>query len=184
MLTYNDIYEALRKEKYSEQLQPLPKNFVNEVSSYLSEKKQVAEKKEDMFSDAIIKSKKQFENAISIFKEIILRRKKKLLNLAFIAKETGISKRDFETMLDFEKEMFDKIVKGMEDADKQMNDLMNGRQDKKSHVLVTFKDDVDGFLDSSGESIGPFDRGEMANLPEEIVEILKDAGKVEVVEGE
>src|SRR3989344_9332631 len=127
MLTYNDIYEALRKEKYSEQLQPLPKNFVNEVSSYLSEKKQVAEKKEDMFSDAIIKSKKQFENAISIFKEIILRRKKKLLNLAFIAKETGISKRDFENMLDFEKEMFDIIVKSLEESENKVSELMNGK---------------------------------------------------------
>jgi len=181
MLTYNDIYEALRREKYSEQLQPLPKSFINEVSNYLNEKKQVSEKKEDMFSDAIIKSKKQFENAISIFKEIILRRKKKLLNLAFIAKETGISKRDFETMLDFEKEMFDKIVKSMEEADKQMNDLMNGKQDKKNHLLVTFKDRVDEFLDAKGETIGPFDIGEMANLPEEIVGILKDAGKVNVM---
>lgn len=182
MLTYNDIYEALRKEKYSEQLQPLPKNFINEVSSYLKEKKQISEKKEDMFSDAIIKTKKQFENAVSIFKEIMLRRKKKLLNLAFIAKETGISKRDFENMLDFEKEIFDKIVKSMEDADKKINDLMNGKQEKKNHVLVTFKDKVDEFLDLNGEAIGPFDKGELANLPEEIVKILRDAGKVEVVE--
>ena len=26
MITYNDIYEASRKERYSEQLQKLPKN--------------------------------------------------------------------------------------------------------------------------------------------------------------
>jgi len=85
MITYNDIYEALRKEKYSEQLQPIDENFVKEVSVYLEEKKEVTEKKEDMFSDTIIKTKKQLENAISIFKELMLRRKKKLLNLAFIA---------------------------------------------------------------------------------------------------
>jgi len=41
MITYNDIYEAARKERYSTQLQPIPKNFVEEVSSYLKEKKEI-----------------------------------------------------------------------------------------------------------------------------------------------
>ena len=95
MITYNDIYESLRKEKYSENLQPLGKKFISEVADYLQEKKELADKKEDMFSEAIIKTKKQLENAISIFKELMMRRKKKLLNLAFIARETGISKKDF-----------------------------------------------------------------------------------------
>jgi len=35
MITYNDIYEALRRERYSEQLQGLGKNFVQDVASYL-----------------------------------------------------------------------------------------------------------------------------------------------------
>ena len=104
MITYNDIYEALRKERYSEQLQKIPKNFVQEVSAYIKEKKSITEKSEDMFSDTIIKTKKQLENAVSIFRELMLRRKKKLLQLAFVAAETGISKRDYENMLSFEKE--------------------------------------------------------------------------------
>lgn len=183
MLTYNDIYEALRKEKYSEQLQPINESFIKEVSEYLKEKKEVTEKKEDMFSDTIIKTKKQLENAISIFKELILRRKKKLLNLAFIARETGISKRDFETMLNFEKEMFDKIVKSMEESDKNISDSLNGKQEKK-YVLVSFKENVEEFLGLDGESIGPFEKSEIANLPQEIVKILQDAGKVEVVESD
>jgi len=182
MITYNDIYEALRKEKYSEQLQSLPKSFIKQVSNYLEEKKQATEKKDDLFSDVAIKTKKQLENAVSIFKEIIMRRKKKLLTLSFIAKETGISKRDFENMLDFERIMFDNIIKGMEEADKQINDLMNGKIEKKEHVLVSFKDNVEEFLDSNGEGVGPFDKGEVANLPEEIAKILKEAGKVDVVE--
>lgn len=184
MLTYNDIYEALRKEKYSEQLQLMPKNFIAEIVDYLNEKKIMTEKKEDMFSDAIVKSKKQFENAVSIFKEIMLRRKKKLLNLAFIAKETGISKRDFENMLDFEKEMFDEIVKSLEDADKKTSDLLNGKEEKKANIMISFKENVEEFLDLGGEMIGPFEKGELANLPEEIVKILVGAGKAEMVEGE
>jgi len=104
MITYNEIYEALRKERYSEQLQPLPKSFIKEVSDYFKEKKIISEKSGDIFSDAISKTKKQFENAVSLFKELMLRRKKKLLNLSFVATETGISKRDYENMLSFEKD--------------------------------------------------------------------------------
>lgn len=183
MITYNDIYEILRKEKHSEQLQQVPKNFIDQISEYLKEKKELGERKGDMFSDTIIKTKKQFENAVSIFKEFILRRKKKLLNLAFIARETGISKRDFENMLEFEREMFDKIVGGMEEADKKVADLMSGKEGKeKRHLLITFKNDVEEFLDTDGKVAGPFEKGEIANLPEEIVKILIDAGKVEVVD--
>jgi len=182
MLTYNDLYEILRKEKYSEQLQLLDKNFVSEVAAYLAEKKQASEKKDDMFSDVVIKTKKQLENAISIFKELITRRKKKILNLGFIAEETGISKRDFENMLEFEKEMFDKIINSLKEADVKINDTMNGKGKEKENVLIVFKENVDEFLDLSGEMVGPFEKGELANLPKEIVKILQNAGKAELVE--
>ena len=49
MITYNDIYEASRKERYAEQLQPLPKNFVSEVAAYLHEKREIASKDNDVF---------------------------------------------------------------------------------------------------------------------------------------
>ena len=39
MISYNDLYEVLRKEKYSEALQVLPKGFVEDVSEYLSERR-------------------------------------------------------------------------------------------------------------------------------------------------
>src|SRR3989344_3998854 len=103
MITYNDIYEAARQERYSEQIQPLSKNFVVEISKYLKEKKQFTLKESEEFSGVIDKTKKQFENAVTFFKELIVRRRKKILNLVLIATETGISKKDFENMLDFEK---------------------------------------------------------------------------------
>ena len=183
MITYNDIYEALRKEKYSEQLQQLPSNFIEEVADYLKEKKNISEKKEDMFSDAITKTKKQLENAVSIFREIMLRRKRKLLNLSFIACETGISKADFESMMSFEKEIFDKIVKNLEAVESNVAEMLNGKGKKTENILVAFKENVSEFLDANGELIGPFEKGEVSNLPEEIAKILQNAGKVEYIDG-
>ncbi len=186
MITYNDIYESLRKERYSDNLQALGKNFIKDVSEYLEEKKAMTEKKSDLFSDSLTKTKKQFENAITIFKELMTRRKKKILNLAFIARETGITKKDFENMLDFEREMFDKVVKSMEKSDRQVSDMLNGKKqtNKNTHLLVNFKEKVEPFLDTEGEQVGPFVKGDLANLPEEIVSILAKDNKVDIIEEE
>ena len=121
MITYNDIYEAARKERYSEQLQKLSKRFITDVADYLKEKKEITSKEDDVFSDIIIKTKKQLENAITLFKELILRRRKKILNLILIAAETGISKQDFDNMLTFEKVLFEELMKCIDSSDKKLN---------------------------------------------------------------
>ncbi|MEM3405512.1 MAG: hypothetical protein QW117_00890 [Candidatus Pacearchaeota archaeon] len=184
MITFNDLLEIARKEKYSEQLQTLQKNFIQEVYEYFEEKSKLTEKSDDIFSEQIIKTKKQLESAISIFKELMNRRKKKILNLAFIAVETGISKRDYESMLDFEKEMFDSIVKAIEEENKKIKELINNKEKKetKKNIFVLFKEEVGEFLTEEGEKLGPFTKGEIANIPVEIAKILIEAGKVEEVE--
>jgi DNA replication initiation complex subunit (GINS family) len=184
MITYNDIYEASRKERYSDQLQPLPKNFITEVSDYLKEKKEIASKDNDVFSDVIIKTKKQLENAITLFKELILRRKKKILNLVLIAAETGISKQDFDNMLAFEKLLFDDLMKAIDISEKKLGDLLNGEKDEKKNELIVFKENVEEFMGLNGEKMGPFEKGQIANLPREIVKILVESGKTDKVEGE
>ncbi|PIN77055.1 hypothetical protein COV15_03185 [Candidatus Woesearchaeota archaeon CG10_big_fil_rev_8_21_14_0_10_34_12] len=183
MITFNDIDEALRKEKYSDQLQLLTKNFVSEVASYLHEKKTIANKEDNSFSESIIKTKKQFENAISIFRELMRRRKEKLLRLAFIATETGISKRDYENMLEFEKEVFDNIVSSLEEGEKKMNAVLErNAAGKEDGIMIIFKEDVDEFMDFRGNKLGPFKKGDVLSLQKEIVEILEQGNKVEMLE--
>ena len=183
MITYSDIYETARKERYSDQLQPISKNFVTEVSNYLKEKKEVASKEDDVFSDTIAKTKKQLENAVTLFKELMLRRRKKLLDLVLIAAETGISKQDFENMLNFEKDLFEEMMECINSSDKKLNEVLNGRKvDKKKNMLVIFKTNVEEFLDLDGEKIGPFEKGQIANISVEISKILIEDGKVEIVE--
>ncbi len=182
MITYSNIYEAARKERYSEQLQKLPNNFIEEIKNYLKEKKQVASKEDDAFSDVIIKTKKQIENAITLFKELITRRRKKILNLVLIAAETGISKKDFENMLDFEKELFEDLMKCIEKSTKNLHEIMNTKIEEFKDKFVIFKEDVGEFVGLDGKKIGGFKKDEKTRLPEEIAKILIDDGKAEVVE--
>jgi DNA replication initiation complex subunit (GINS family) len=183
MITYNDIYEYSRKERYSEQLQQLPKNFIDEVSEYLKEKKEIALKENDAFSDVIMKTKKQVENATTLFKELMLRRRKKLLNLVLVAAEVGISKQDFDNMLLYEKALFEEIMKCIDFSDKKLNENLNGKkQEDVKNQLIVFTTSVEEFVGLDGEKLGPFDKGQIANLPKEITKILIDDGKAELCE--
>lgn len=183
MITYSDLYEATRKERYSEQLQPLQKNFITEVAEYLKEKKQLSLKEDDIFSDIIVKTKKQLENATTLFRELMIRRRKKILNLVLIAAETGISKQDFNNMLSFEKSLFEELIKNIENSDKKISELLDRKKaEELKNELVIFKTDVEEFLDIEGEKIGPFQKGQIANIPKEIAKILIEDDKAEVVE--
>lgn len=183
MITYNDIYEAARKERYSEQLQKLPKSFVSDVAIYLKDKRGLITKEKDAFLDVVIKTKKQLENAVTLFKELMLRRRKKILNLVLIAAETGIAKQDFDNMLKFEKNLFEEFLRCLEVSDKKMKEIFNGKQEKiAKNELIVFLEDVEEFMDLEGKKTGPFEKGQIANIPKEIAKILIEDGKVEILE--
>ena len=179
MITYSDIYEIARKERYSEQLQKLAKKFVLDVANYLREKKEFSEKESEVFSDVVVKTKKQLENAQTIFRELMLRRRKKILSLVLIASETGISKQDFENMLDFEKELFEELVGNVKNSELKLGAILNGKQEETNNELVLFRENVGEFVNLDGKKMGPFEKGQVANLPKEIVKILKEDGKVQ-----
>jgi DNA replication initiation complex subunit (GINS family) len=187
MITYNELYDALRKERYSEQLQMLVKTFVKDFAEYLKEKEITIKQNTDVFSEENQKNKKQLDNAVSIFKELILRRKKKLLDMAFISAETGTSKRDFDNMLDFEKDMFEGIMKSVHESDKKLDKTLHGAGEEGvviKNKLIIFKNDAEEFLDLDGNKIGPFKKGDIVNISQEIANILIVDNKADAVDGE
>jgi len=186
MLNYSDLYEYLRKEKYGDQLQHLPKNFISEFSEYLTQKKkEISQDNENMLNSNNIE-KKQFENAITLFKELMLRRKRKLLNLVFIAAETGIMKRDYTEMLQFEKEVFEDLVSAVERGDKQLDSLLNGNSNAQESELkmIIIQNDIEEFMGMSGNTIGPYKKGSLVNLDRQTAEILVSGNKARYVDEE
>ncbi len=183
MITFNDLYEAVRKEKYTDSLQVLPAKFLQEASEYFKEKREFLDKEEDMFSDMAIKNKKKLENAMTSFKDLIRMRKKKILNLAFVAAEVGISKKDFENMFGYEKDLFEGVVKSLEDAEKDRgNEMTGGGKTEFKHRLVRFLEDVSSFLKFEGEEIGPFEKGEIHNIEADVAAILEKDKRVEIID--
>jgi len=188
MITYQEIYDILRKEKYNEALQQLPDSFLQEISSYLNEKKDiVAREQKNLFSDTVRMTRKQLDNTLSIIKEIVFLREKKVLNLAFTAIMTGISKRDTENLLEHEKALFESTIKQLEQNQQLITKTIEGQAVEEKdlkNLFVRFKEEVPAFLDANGGEIGPFKRGDVANLPREITEILVSDNKVAVIDEE
>lgn len=136
-----------------------------------------------MFDEITSRNKKILENALSNFKDLLTLRKKKILNLAFLASEVGINKKDYENMLNFEKELYESVVKSLTKADKDKKLEMHGdSQNEQKHKLVRFTEEVPAFLDMNGNEIGPFQKGEIANLDIELLEILSKDNRVEIME--
>lgn len=187
MITYQEIYDHLRKEKYNESLQELPENFLQELASYIEDKKQILSKQDtSLFSDTLKVTRKQLDNAISLIKEIFSIRNKKVLNLSFAAAITGVSKRDTENLLSHESALFESTVKQLEENQKKILTYFEGKQEKElelKNLFIRFKEEVPAFSLFDGSEIGPFKQGEVANLPKEIASILindKKASQIDV----
>ncbi len=184
MINYEDLYELLRKEKYSEQLQVLPKDFLASIKDFFDTQKKLVSSSIDSFSDSSLREKKQYENSRALFNELMLRRRKKILSLVFVAAETGVMKKDITNMFQIEQELFEKLVKDVEESEGKLKNVINGVSEKKQvyDKMIIFKEDVDEIVDMKGNTIGPFRKGMLANVDLEVAEILVDESKASFVD--
>ena len=176
-MRYEDLYEFLRKEKNGENLQKLPIDFVKLFSEFIHEHKRAITQSGDFFSDNIVREKKQYENSMTLFKELMLRRKKKILNLVFIANETGLMKKDFDDMLAFEKELFERLLFSVQETDKLVASILINGSAALQDTSLLITDDVDSFVDMNGKSLGPFKKGDSVTLDKQVAEILVSGQK-------
>jgi hypothetical protein len=83
-------------------------------------------------------------------------------------------------MLDFEKELFEELMKSIDSSDKRISESLNGNGKKENNnQKVVFKETIDEFMDLDGNMLGPFKEGDETELPKEIAKILIEDGKCE-----
>ena len=106
-ITYETLFELLKREKDMTDLQKLEPSFFNDFVEYLNEKNKILDKEDSLFSyDEKKKVEKQIENAKRIIKEIYERREKKILNIALIKSRTKSDVIDISSFLENEKKVF------------------------------------------------------------------------------
>ena len=210
-ITYETLFELLKREKDMTDLQKLYPNFFNDFVEYLNEKNKVLDKEDSLFSyDEKKKVEKQIENAKRIIKEIYERREKKILNIALIKSRTKSDVMDTSSFLENEKRFFDEVVKVLDVfrndvidniiSGKQTSDITVAKEeinkkeiDEKGDIdknetkntkLVRFIYAVPKFVGKELEEYGPFAEEDIANLPIEIADLLINKGRVEEIKGQ
>jgi len=75
------------------------------------------------------------------------------------------------------------LMKCLDVSDKKLNELLEGGKVAEVQVneMVMFKEDVESFVGLDAENMGPFEKGQIVNIPKEITKILFEGGKVERV---
>jgi len=207
-ITYETLFELLKREKDMTDLQKLDPNFFNDFVDYLNEKGKVLDKEDSLFSyDEKKKVEKQIDNAKRMIKEIYERREKKIMNIALIKSRTKSNVMDTSSFLENEKRFFDEIVKVLDVFRSDVIDnIINGKHaseiatdkeviknkeiddneknEAKNTKLVRFLHAVPKFVGKELEEYGPFAEEDIANLPLEIADLLINKGRVEEIKGQ
>ena len=113
-VTYETLFEFLRREKARAELQQLDKNFFEDVIGYLNEKKRTLEEQKskiDIFSSTEKeKTQKQLENIKRILTEIYEKRESKIINMALSKSKVPDILIDEVVFVEEEKKFFKQIV--------------------------------------------------------------------------
>ncbi len=113
VLTYETLYETLRKEKSREELQPLDDGFFTDVLTYLREKQQAYDDnlaKNDIFSQSERdKLHIQLSNIKKILKDLYDIRERKTISMAINKSRTNANIVDETNLLVQEKALFESL---------------------------------------------------------------------------
>jgi len=183
IITYETVYETLRKEKFKNDLQQLEENFFNDVVRYMTERKKTllsSESKDSIFaSENIIKTKKQIENIQKIISELYERRETKLIQLALTASRTNYPQDSSSMTFEEKKLYFDLVNKLNTYRENILNNILSGKipelkeeSNKDELKLIKFLESVPQFIGDDLKTYGPFETEEVANLPKRVSEIL------------
>ena len=209
-ITYETLFELLRREKTRVELQKLDSDFFDDVINYIKEKKEAFESlkdKTDLFAaDERQKAEKQLQNVKKIIKEIYEKREKKIISIAVDSSRTFSTVIDTSAMLKQEKDFFEivldtlnKFRKGIlfsileaqepkvDEAKEKIEEKEEIKESvkeetKKETMMIRFLYPVPRFVGKNLEEYGPFDKDDVVNIPSELAEVLVKKERAEVLE--
>jgi len=201
-ITYETLFEILRREKERSELQKLDSSFFDNVLIYLKDKQTIIDKQHvDLLSrDEKKKTEEQLENVKKIIGELYAKREKKILGMAVDKSKNKSAIIDNSSFLREEKELFDNVVAVLRGG--RENILLNllelkkpgaqgfnalkpeGKVEKsggKDTSLVRFLSAIPKFVGRELEEYGPFEVEDIASLPVEIASVLINKGRAEEI---
>ncbi|HJW97110.1 MAG TPA: hypothetical protein VJ485_03020 [archaeon] len=162
MLTFETLSRIAREEKSSAGLTKLPEDFFEAVGNYLSKKSRASEGKDDAW---------ELENAKMVLGDIMKVRERKIMASALAFMDSGMEPLNLDPQ---EKAFFDQAASMIMQFRSDKRKFLEPGQERKS--MVTFVEDVPEFVGTDLKNYGPFGKGDIANLPEDVALLLAEKG--------
>lgn len=204
-ITYETLFDFIRIEKSREELQDLGETFFQDVNQYLEEKRKILTEEKGTLDNFSIeekeKTKVQLENIKKILRELYERREKKILSIALYTSREPSTLVNTSVMVEYEKDLFNKTVELLnkyrgeilmsmlydgpkQEPQKQETEQLPKEQEsssKEEKKKIKLLHAIPKFVGRELEIYGPFESGEIEELPLELANILIDKGKAEEI---
>lgn len=194
-ITYETLFELLRREKSREELQKLDNDFFSDIIGYLENKKnKIGElkNKNDLFVHEEIRiAEAQEFNIRKIIKSLYELREKKIINMAIDCSreqcmiDTSPMLKEEQILFENIKSMLSQLRSGIlynllecrmpEIKDIELdNEQENTEKEEKKNdsKMVRFVSVVPKFIGEDMKEYGPFESEDVANLPNSVADIL------------
>ncbi len=209
-ITYEQLFDTLRREKSRDELQELEADFYDMVKNFLAEKRTSAENSGDgLHSLTAQRAQIEYQNVQKILKELYERRERKIVTLALHHIRTESTVVDTDALQGPEKELFDKVAVILRESrscvlssvsripkpiikpeppEEEPEEPETTYGDTISHseesdlVAVKFLAVVPKFVGKNMEVFGPFQEGDRTSLPDDVAQILIKKGRAELLE--
>ena len=208
-ITYETLFEILRKEKNQDDLQKLDPKFFNELDEYVEEKNNALNEKPrlDQFMEGYENEqnaiKIQLNNIRKITRDIFDRRERKIIEMAINKAKTGSNIIDTSSLLPQEKDFFNAQIKlisefrydvlepvltsqkpgsrASENKIEQKGLNMAVKEENNELKKVKLTEVIPKFVGVDLEIYGPFNQHEEVELSPEIAEMLIKTNRAKAV---
>ena len=208
IITHETLFDIIKREKDRTELQKLDNTFFNDVVDYIKEKKKITSNESLFSSDEKKKVQIQIKNIRRLLKDLYDKREKKIINMALDKSRTKSDVIDISALLIEEKRLFEYLVtlfnkfragilynlldvsipaieKDIENVkEKEVDGKIVKDEIKIDTKIVRFVHAVPKFVGKELEEYGPFEEDDIANLPNEIADVLINKDRVEEIKEE
>ncbi len=183
VITFETLYELLRREKYRPELQQLDKSFFDDVLRYLTEKNSILsamETRQSIFSGEAQKTRRQFESIKKILNDLYEKRENKILQLAIFSSRLK-DKNVHPNLLNEEQQFYSELLMLLNKYRKGILSnilslkgpvIENGKKEGAETRQIRFQHHVPRFVGDDLKVYGPFKEGDIANLSTKVAALL------------
>ncbi len=197
--SYEDIYELLRAEKYSTDLQPISIEQLQKIRRYLANKEEfLVRQSESKFDDAVDKIKVELDNAKRALKDLYDKRERKVISRSLFSARGGFKFKDTTSMLLSEEKLYFMLLEILKKSGEEFFSFLNSEpvlntgemkveQAEPKTLKENFKrlkliEAIPELMDTQLNRYGPFTAGAEVELPSELAELLLKQNKASEVQ--